>query len=57
MWKECRTMFSNGETDELALMMETIKETFDEKELIYNAAVDDYEKNAPTSGTSGRRQL
>jgi hypothetical protein len=51
MWKECRTMFSNGETDELALMMETIKETFDEKELIYNAAV---EKKA---ATGGRRQL
>lgn len=41
MWNEAKCLYEHGDRDELSLMMETIKETFEEKEASYNEAVKD----------------
>jgi len=46
LWLECKTLSTRGETDELALMMETIKEAFEAKEQAYNAALKKKAENA-----------
>jgi hypothetical protein len=50
LWLECKTLFTSGETDELALMMETIREAFEEKEQAYKAAAEAKAENAPKLG-------
>jgi hypothetical protein len=52
LWLECKTLFTNGETDELALMMETIQEAFEEQEQAYNEALENNADNVSRLGAA-----
>jgi hypothetical protein len=39
MWKDAKTLFLKGKKEDLSIMMETVKEDFEEKEKEYNTAV------------------
>jgi len=39
MWKDAKNLFLKGKKEDLNIMMETVKEDFEEKEKEYNTAV------------------